>query len=139
VSAFRNSDGSIAVVVLNSAHSRQTTTFSLRGLDAAHVTPYLTDTTHQLSAQTPITVRNNAFTTTLPPRSLSATTSDHEDRSPAVSSAAARAQAGRPPWVGHRCDEGAESICNEPSHTRLADSVGAAGHRRNSGSCSAHC
>ena len=69
-SAFRNSDGSTAVIVLNSAHSRQAATFSLRGLRAAHVTPYLTDTTHQLSAQTPITVRNSAFTATLPPRSL---------------------------------------------------------------------
>jgi O-glycosyl hydrolase len=69
-SAFRNSDGSAAVIVLNSAHSRQAATFSLRGLRAAHVTPYLTDTTHQLSAQTSITVRNSAFTATLPPRSL---------------------------------------------------------------------
>ncbi|HJS96147.1 MAG TPA: glycoside hydrolase family 30 beta sandwich domain-containing protein [Solirubrobacteraceae bacterium] len=69
-SAFRNPDGSTAVVVLNSAHSRETATFSLRGLDAAHVTPYLTDTTHQLSPQTRITVRNSAFTATLPPRSL---------------------------------------------------------------------
>ena len=70
VSAFRNSDGSIAVVVLNSTRSRQVATFSLRGLGAAHVTPYLTDTSHQLSAQTPITVRNGAFTATLPPRSV---------------------------------------------------------------------
>ncbi len=70
VSAFRNSDGSTAVIVLNSTHSRQAATFSLRGLGGAHVTPYLTDTTHQLSAQTPITVRNNRFTATLPPRSL---------------------------------------------------------------------
>jgi hypothetical protein len=70
VSAFRNSDGSIAVIVLNNAHSRQAATFSLRGLDAAHVTPYVTDTTHHLSAQTPITVRNSAFTAILPPRSL---------------------------------------------------------------------
>ncbi len=69
-SAFRNSDRSIAVVVLNSAHNRQIATFSLRGLDAAHVTPYLTDTSHQLSPQTPITLRNSAFTATLPPRSL---------------------------------------------------------------------
>jgi O-glycosyl hydrolase len=69
-SAFRNSDGSAAVIVLNSTHSHQAATFSLRGLRAAHVTPYLTDTTHQLSAQTPITVRNSAFTATLPPRSL---------------------------------------------------------------------
>jgi O-glycosyl hydrolase len=70
VSAFRNSDESIAVIVLNSAHSRQAATFSLRGLRAAHVTPYLTDTTHQFSAQALITVRNSAFTATLPPRSL---------------------------------------------------------------------
>jgi O-glycosyl hydrolase len=70
VTAFRNSDGSIAVIVLNSAHSRQVVTFSLRGLSGAHVTPYLTDTTHELSAQSPITMRNSAFTATLPPRSL---------------------------------------------------------------------
>ncbi|MGH2852504.1 MAG: glycoside hydrolase family 30 beta sandwich domain-containing protein [Solirubrobacteraceae bacterium] len=70
VSAFRNSDGSIAVVVLNSAHSRQAATFSVRGLGGAHAVPYLTDTTHALSAQTPITVRSGAFTATLPPRSL---------------------------------------------------------------------
>jgi glucuronoarabinoxylan endo-1,4-beta-xylanase len=70
VSAFRNSDGSTAVIVLNSAHSRQAATFSLRGLGAAHITPYLTDTSHGLSAQTPITVRNSTFTATLPPRSL---------------------------------------------------------------------
>jgi O-glycosyl hydrolase len=70
VSAFRNSDGSIAVVVLNSTHGRQVATFSLRGLRGAHVTPYLTDASHALSAQTPITVRNNAFSATLPPRAL---------------------------------------------------------------------
>jgi glucuronoarabinoxylan endo-1,4-beta-xylanase len=70
VTAFRNSGGSIAVVVLNSARSPQVATFSLPGLSAADVTPYLTDTSHQLSAQPPITVRNSAFTATLPPRSL---------------------------------------------------------------------
>ena len=70
VSAFRNSDGSAAVVVLNSAHNRQVETFSLRGLDAAHVTAYLTDTSHRLSPQSEITVRNNSFAATLPPRSL---------------------------------------------------------------------
>ena len=70
VTAFRNSDGSIAVIALNRARSRQVAAFSLRGLSGAHVTPYLTDTSHQLSAQSPITVRNSAFTATLPPRSL---------------------------------------------------------------------
>ena len=70
VSAFRNSDGSTAVIVLNGTHSRQAAAFSLRGLSAAHVTPYLTDTTHHLSAQARIAVKNSAFSATLPPRSL---------------------------------------------------------------------
>ncbi|MGH2927578.1 MAG: glycoside hydrolase family 30 beta sandwich domain-containing protein, partial [Solirubrobacteraceae bacterium] len=70
VSAFRNGDGSTAVIALNSAHRRRTATFSLRGFDRAHVTPYLTDTAHQLSPQTAITIRNDAFTATVPPRSL---------------------------------------------------------------------
>jgi O-glycosyl hydrolase len=70
VSAFRNTDGSIAIVALNSAHRRQVASFSLRGLGASQVTPYLTDTSHQLSAQAPIAVKSSAFTATLPPRSL---------------------------------------------------------------------
>ncbi len=70
VSAFRNRDGSIAVVVLNSTQSPRVTTFSLRELGAMQVTPYLTDTSHQLSVQTPIAIKNSDFTATLPPRSL---------------------------------------------------------------------
>lgn len=70
VSAFRNRNGSTAVIVLNTTRSRQTATFTLRVPGAAHVTPYLTDTTHNVSAQTPITIRSNAFTATLPPRAL---------------------------------------------------------------------
>jgi len=53
VTAFRNSNGSIAVIALNTARSSQVATFSLRGLSGAQVTPYLTDTSHQLSAQSP--------------------------------------------------------------------------------------
>jgi O-glycosyl hydrolase len=70
VSAFRNTDGSIAVVLLNRAHTPQVATISLPGLTGAHVAPYLTDTSHGLSAQAPIRVWNSAFTATLPPRSL---------------------------------------------------------------------
>jgi len=70
VNAFRNSDGSTDVVVLNSARNRQAASFSLHGLRGAHVTPYLTDTSHQLSPQSGITVSNSGFTATLPPRSL---------------------------------------------------------------------
>jgi O-glycosyl hydrolase len=70
VAAFRDSDGSIAVIVLNSAHSRRVAAFSLHGLGGTHVTPYLTDGSHEVSAQSPITVKAGAFTATLPPRSL---------------------------------------------------------------------
>ncbi|HTX10772.1 MAG TPA: glycoside hydrolase family 30 beta sandwich domain-containing protein [Solirubrobacteraceae bacterium] len=70
VSAFRNSERSIAVIALNTATRAQTAAFSLHRLDAPHITPYLTNATHQLSPQTPITVKNGAFTATLPPRSL---------------------------------------------------------------------
>jgi glucosylceramidase len=70
VSAFRNRDGSTAMVVLNSAHSAQEATFSLRGLTAAQVTPYLTDTSHDLSPQASVPVKTGAFTATLPARSL---------------------------------------------------------------------
>jgi glucuronoarabinoxylan endo-1,4-beta-xylanase len=70
VTAFSNSDGPIAVIVLNTTHRSQTAAFSLRGLSGAQVTPYLTDTTHELAAQSPIIVRESAFTATLPPRSL---------------------------------------------------------------------
>jgi len=70
VSAFRNRDGSIAVVVLNSAHSRMIAAFSLRELRGARASPYLTDRSHGLAAQAPITVRNGAFTATMPTRSL---------------------------------------------------------------------
>jgi O-glycosyl hydrolase len=70
VSAFRNSDGLTVVVVLNSARSRQAAIFSLHGLGASHVTPYLTDTSHQLSPQTPSTPKHSSFNAILSPRSL---------------------------------------------------------------------
>jgi O-glycosyl hydrolase len=70
VSAFHNTDGSTIVVVLNRAHRRQDASFSLRGVRAGSVAPYLTDATHNLSAQTPIAISHRAFTSALPARSL---------------------------------------------------------------------
>ncbi|HTU28231.1 MAG TPA: glycoside hydrolase family 30 beta sandwich domain-containing protein [Solirubrobacteraceae bacterium] len=70
VSAFRNRDGSIAVVALNRARRGQTTTFSVRGLGRARVTSYLTDSAHQLTAQIPTRLDNGTFDATQPPRSL---------------------------------------------------------------------
>ena len=70
VTAFGDSGGSIAVIVVNSARGRQVAAFSLRGISGAHVTPCLTGTSRELSARSPIAVRNSAFTAALPPRSL---------------------------------------------------------------------
>lgn len=69
-SAFRNGDGSLAVVVLNTTHAPQIATISLRGVSRAKVTPYLTDGSHRLAALAARAVRNGAFTATLPPRAL---------------------------------------------------------------------
>ena len=69
-SVFRNSDGSIVLIVLNIAHTSQVASFSLRGVTGVQVTPYLTDATHDLFAEAPITMSNGVFTATLAPRSL---------------------------------------------------------------------
>ena len=70
VSAFRNGDGSIVVVALNPEQTPEAATFSLRGPHGESVTPYLTDTSHNISAQAAVPVSNGAFSATLPPRSL---------------------------------------------------------------------
>lgn len=68
VLAFRNRDGSLAVVVLNTATTAQPATFATGRSGAA--IPYLTDNTHDTAAQAPVPVVNGSFTTTLPARSL---------------------------------------------------------------------
>jgi glucuronoarabinoxylan endo-1,4-beta-xylanase len=73
LTAFRNADGSVAVVVLNTSTSAVPMTFSLRGTGlrgGAMATPYLTDATHDTAAQAAITVRGASFSGTLPARSL---------------------------------------------------------------------
>jgi len=71
VTAFRNTNGSIAVVVLNSAASPQTASFSLRGTGPGAVAiPYLTDATHDTAVQAPIRMANGSFPATIPARAL---------------------------------------------------------------------
>jgi O-glycosyl hydrolase len=70
VTAFRNANGSVAVVALNTATTAQAATFSLQGAGGFQATPYLTDATHDTAAQPAIPVAHGSFTTTLPPRSL---------------------------------------------------------------------
>jgi O-glycosyl hydrolase len=68
VTAFRNRNGSVAVVVLNTATTAQTATFA--GTGGFRVTPYLTDASDGVAPQAAIPVIHGSFTATLPPRSL---------------------------------------------------------------------
>jgi len=72
LNALRNLNGSVAVVVLDTATTGQTAAFSLRGTGAFGLaaTPYLTGASHDTAAQPGIGIRGGLFTATLPARSL---------------------------------------------------------------------
>jgi O-glycosyl hydrolase len=70
--AFRNANGSVAIVVLNTATTAQTTSFSVAhtGASAPVAVPYLTDAANDTAPQHPVDLHSDSFTTTVPPRSL---------------------------------------------------------------------
>lgn len=68
VLAFRNTDGSVAVVALNTAATARSATFATGG--AGQAVPYVTDTAHDTAAQPPVPVSHGSFSATLPARSL---------------------------------------------------------------------
>jgi glucuronoarabinoxylan endo-1,4-beta-xylanase len=72
LSAYRNSDGSLAVVALNAGTSAQSTAFSLRntGITTGTATPYTTNNSSNMTQQPAIAVNGGAFTATVPARSL---------------------------------------------------------------------
>ncbi|HKT04529.1 MAG TPA: cellulose binding domain-containing protein [Rugosimonospora sp.] len=72
VTAFRNTDGSVAVVVLNAGTSDTSATYTLSnaGVSSGTVTPYLTNSGSSTAAQTPLALSGGAFTATVPARSL---------------------------------------------------------------------
>jgi O-glycosyl hydrolase len=73
LTAFRNTDGSVAVVALNTATSADPITYSLSGTgtpNGATVTPYLTSASSDTAAQAATAVSGGAFTATIPARSL---------------------------------------------------------------------
>lgn len=71
-SAFRNPDGSVVIVVLNSGTSSVSTSFTVTnaGSPSGTVTPYLTNTASSTAAQPAIPLANGAFPATVPARSL---------------------------------------------------------------------
>ncbi|MFL7793418.1 MAG: glycoside hydrolase family 30 beta sandwich domain-containing protein, partial [Anaerolineae bacterium] len=71
VSAFRNTDGSYAIVVLNLGYADDTVTFSLQNITASNsAVPYLTNETSDTAQQPSITISDDAFITDVPARSL---------------------------------------------------------------------
>ncbi|GEC03577.1 xylanase [Streptomyces spinoverrucosus] len=72
LSAYRNADGSVTVVALNTATSAQQVSFSLRntGFTTGTATPYLTNSSHSTARQAAIPVRSGVLSVTIPARSL---------------------------------------------------------------------
>jgi O-glycosyl hydrolase len=71
--AFKNTNGTITVVALNTGTSSDADTFSLTGTGVANgatVTPYLTNSSNDIAAQATTSVSGGAFSYTLPARSL---------------------------------------------------------------------
>jgi O-glycosyl hydrolase len=72
LSAYKNPDGSIAVVALNTASSADTVAYSLNGTGVASgtATPVLTDSGSDAVVQPGIAVNAGTFTATIPARAL---------------------------------------------------------------------
>ncbi|MGN9762177.1 glycoside hydrolase family 30 protein [Streptomyces sp. SD31] len=73
LSAFRNTDGTLTVVVLNAATSAQRVSYSLRntGITTGTATPYLTNGSNSMAQQSAVAVSGGSLTATVPARSLS--------------------------------------------------------------------
>ena len=71
-SAYRNSDGSTVIVVLNTAGAAIQTNYTLTGtgLTNGTVTPFLTNGSNNIAAQPTTPLANGTFHTTIPARSL---------------------------------------------------------------------
>lgn len=71
VIAFSNHNGSLAIVVLNTATTDITTSFALHNSRVTGpVFPYLTNTTNDTAAQNPFVMHDGVFTVTIATRSL---------------------------------------------------------------------
>jgi O-glycosyl hydrolase len=73
LTAFKNTDGTVAIVALNTGTSADPITYSLSGTgtpNGATVTPYLTNAASDVAAQSPQSVSGGSFTASIPARSL---------------------------------------------------------------------
>lgn len=73
VSAYKNTNGSVSVVALNTSNNAITASYSLQGTgiaDGTAVTPYLTNASNNTAAQAATSVNGGAFSASIPARSL---------------------------------------------------------------------
>jgi glucuronoarabinoxylan endo-1,4-beta-xylanase len=72
VSAYRNTDGSVVIVTLNTASSAISTDYSVSNAGSTNgtVTPYLTNTNNNMAAQPSAALVGGSFAATVPARSL---------------------------------------------------------------------
>jgi O-glycosyl hydrolase len=72
ISAYKNTDGTIAVVALNTLSSSDTISYTTSGIGGASgtVTPWLTNASNNVAAQSAISLSGGAFSATIPARSL---------------------------------------------------------------------
>jgi O-glycosyl hydrolase len=73
LTAFRNRDGSLAIVALNTGTTAAPVNISLRDLHVAHgavAVPYVTDATNNTAAQTPIAISHGTLSSPIGARSL---------------------------------------------------------------------
>ncbi len=70
-SAYRNRDGSVVIVVLNTASSAISTSYTLShtGSSSGTVTPYLTNESNSMAAQSAVALSHGTFSATVPARS----------------------------------------------------------------------
>ncbi len=72
ISAYKNTNGTIAVVALNTLSSADTINYTTSGIGGASgtVTPWLTNASNNVAAQSAISMSGGAFSATIPARSL---------------------------------------------------------------------
>jgi O-glycosyl hydrolase len=72
ISAYKNTDGTVAVVALNTNSSSDTINYSTSGIGGTSgtVTPWLTNGSSNVAAQSAISLSGGAFSATIPARSL---------------------------------------------------------------------
>jgi O-glycosyl hydrolase len=72
ISAFRNTNGSVAVVALNTLSTSDTVTYSTSGIGGTSgtATPYLTNGSSSVAQQAAVTLSGGAFSAAIPARSL---------------------------------------------------------------------